>query len=225
MGTVLLVEDTLQQGAQFALKTQVLTDESARMVGALKHEFRTLSRLSHPNVARVYEFGIIPETTTEPRRFFFTSEYVPGRSLLEATADATWTRVYELAAQLFRALSYVHARGILHRDVKPANVLVRDDGALKLVDFGVVTQGRFVVAGQALLGTPAFTAPELIRGDAPDPRADLYAAGVTLYQVVTRRLPFRAETLREVLQQHLSEPPEPAYAIRPDVPRELWAFL
>src|SRR3954467_3559062 len=101
MGTVLLVEDTLHGNEQFALKTQILSDELARMVSALKHEFRTLSRLAHPNVARVFDFGTLPATRTEPRRFYFTSELVPGSPLLEATAGDGWERIYELAAQLF----------------------------------------------------------------------------------------------------------------------------
>jgi len=227
MGEVLLVEDTLHAGPgdKLALKTQVLTDESARLVDSLKHEFRVLSRLAHPNVARVYDFGVLPATAGEPRRFYFTSEYVEGRPFLEATESASWEELYDLAAQLFRALSYVHARGILHRDVKPANVLVTAAGVVKLIDFGIVSARRVQVTGQALVGTPAYLAPEVIRGDAPDPRSDLYACGVTLYQAATHRALFAADSVVEMLRKHLEEPPVPAPLVRPDVPPKLWAML
>ena len=169
----------------------------------------------------MHDFGTLPGA---PPRFFFTSEYVRGRTLMAATEHASWETCYDLAAQLFRALSYVHARGILHRDVKPANVLIGDDGVLKLVDFGVVAEG-LVVAGTPLVGTPAYVAPELIRGDPPEPRSDLYAAGVTLFEAITRTLPFSAGSAREMLARHLGAAPPPAHSLRPDVPPRLSAFL
>src|SRR5205807_8926589 len=118
----------------------------------------------------------------------------------------------------------LHARGIFLRDIKPGNVRVTGGGTMKLVEFGIVAPAH-VIEGRTLRGTPAYIAPELNRGESPDARTDLYAVGVTLYQVATRHFPLDAPSNREMLLKQLHEQPPPATRVRPDVPAAFAAFL
>jgi serine/threonine protein kinase/tetratricopeptide (TPR) repeat protein len=216
MGAVHLVADTLDEDRLLALKTvrSELFEEQGDQ--RLRDEFAAMTQLRHPNVVEVYDFGSIDATGD----LFFTMEHIEGRSLREACERATPRRIYRYAAQICRALAYIHAQGFIHFDLKPDNIMVASSGAVKVMDFGLVGKGSFFQA-RLLQGTAAYIAPEMIAGLPVDQRLDLYSLGAVLFRVVTGRHLFTGGTTVEVLWRHLDEPPN----LTDDLPRPLPAPL
>lgn len=208
MGAVYLVYDR-QERQDVALKS---FPPKARRPEDLLHfqdEFRTLSRLRHPNIARVFDFGVIEASGD----VFFTTEVIEGRDLLAATEGLPEGDLVELIVGVCRGLAYIHSREIIHYDVKPTNVLVTRDEAgvlqAKLIDFGLASQ-RVDDALGVIKGTVSFLAPEVARQVPVDHRVDLYSLGVTLFQCATGRLPFQGETNLDVVRQVITaDPPDP----------------
>ncbi len=211
MGVVYLVDDRTA-GDRAALK--VLTGRrTAEDILRFKQEFRALTRLHHPNLCEVRDYGVTPDGAP-----FFTMEVVPGRGL-EECLNATPADVTSWLAQMIAALGYVHARGLVHADVKPENFRVQPDGVLKLMDFGLM-----VPTGQRredIAGTIAYMAPEAAKGDRLDQRSDLYSLGAVLYELLTGRPPFVGATPLDVLRAHVRETPPPPRALVPEVPEAL----
>ena len=180
----------------------------------LAREARAVARLEHPNIVKVFDFsGDAPTMDERPgaRRFdhegFIVAELVKGPTLKRFGEKHTLWRVPEVGAlvvwQLLQALQHAHDNGIIHRDLKPENVMVRDDGCLKLMDFGIAhiaDQSGLTVTG-TLLGSPAHMAPECIDGHAADERSDLFSLGTVLYWITTGSLPFEALTPHALLKQ------------------------
>jgi tRNA A-37 threonylcarbamoyl transferase component Bud32/tetratricopeptide (TPR) repeat protein len=192
MGQVYRVSDALHPERALALKMlRSLQDRRAQLLEA---EFAIMSQLDHPNIARVYDF----EAGSEP---FFTMEHVEGRDLVGASAAQPLEQIAEWTVQVCRALSYLHSRGVIHADLKPQNLLVTSKG-VKVLDFGL----SGAVGADHVLGTPAYMAPELLAGTAPDERSDLYALGITLYELSFARLPFAARSLAELSELHSKAP-------------------
>ena len=192
----------LSHGQERALKLQHV-DGSASAIDALRDEFAMLATLSHPNLAGVHDFGYASE-----RLAYFTQDLVKGEALHRIPFDLNTDAGIDLIAQLCRALGYLHARGILHRDVKPSNILVdRETGKLTLLDFGVA-KALGQSSSLAMVGSFGFMAPESITGGALDARVDLYALGVTLYSLIARTVPF-VGTKEQVLYAHVFSPPPP----------------
>ena len=207
MGAVYRVMDTARSRT-LALKT---VSGQAPFVSLFKIEFRTLASLRHPHLAQSHDFEPIVGTGD----YCFTMDFIEGGNILEATAGAGWTTVVDLMVQLCRVLAYVHSRGIVHRDIKPTNVLVTTAGAVKLVDFGLVGS---VANGSQVIGTPAYLAPELFDGRPGDHRGDLYSLGVLAYQLLCRQLPFSGVGVAEVLSL---QAPRPVFPGHLDVPQWL----
>ncbi|MEE8141859.1 MAG: protein kinase, partial [Planctomycetota bacterium] len=239
MGVVYLVEDIIKSHRRVALK--VLNSENLDDPDVWsKGEYEALVRLRHPNLARVYDFGRVRDS----KDFYIVSEYIPGQDLFTATREVDSDEFLDIVAQVCRALEYIHTQGYVHFDIKPDNILVTrfrvvggDEGSkvqwspevpsasdagqgpptAKLIDFGLAEQitGTF---NYAIKGTIHYVAPEIIRGDTPDKRADLYSFGVTLYQILTGRLPFVGEegkalprektNWREDIRRALQEQPQ-----------------
>jgi tetratricopeptide (TPR) repeat protein len=195
MGVVYRVTDTARSRL-LALKT--IRGRPA-LLNLFKTEFRTLVHLRHPNLAQSYDF----EPMSGSPDYCFTMDFVDGQNILDTSEGAGWHSIVDLLVQLCRVLAYVHSRGIVHRDIKPNNVLVCPDGTLKLVDFGLVGGGEM----EHVIGTPAYLAPELIDGGRGDQRSDLYSFGILAYQLLCRRLPFSAVNVADMLYQHAYSAP------------------
>lgn len=182
MGDVFLVEDELTGKGPLALKA--ISKDTGKSLRALKREFIVLSRLSHPGVARVFSFGYDPEGETH----FFTSEYVDGPDFLDAAKNLSPREAAGILASVLDALDYIHARNIVHYDLKPSNIMLErsDRGyAPKLVDFGLAGPRLSREAG-TFKGSLDFTAPEIMTGQEAGPQADLYSLGKTLALVLDR---------------------------------------
>jgi WD40 repeat protein/thiol-disulfide isomerase/thioredoxin/tRNA A-37 threonylcarbamoyl transferase component Bud32 len=191
-------------------------------VSRFRREAEAVARLQHPNIVQVYEVG---ETGGLP---YIALEYVEGNSLAEQLDGTPWParRAAALLEVLARALDVAHRRGIVHRDATPANVLLAADGTPKWTDFGLAKRlDADVTQTQtgAILGTPPYMAPEAAAGRNKEvgPPADIYGAGALLYELLTGRPPFRAETLFDTLQQVLAQEPVPPGRLNPKVPRDL----
>jgi tetratricopeptide (TPR) repeat protein len=190
-----------------------------------KHEFKVLARLDHPNLVKVYDFGITDGGC------YYTCEFLEGSDLYRATEGLDWDGLYEITCQILEALSYIHDRGLVHYDVKPENVNVRVVPAprpgqrpsfvVKLVDFGLTGEAT-TRSGGKIKGTVHYLAPEVAKEQPADRRADLYSLGITLYYCVTRKLPYDGGSAFSVIRKHLERIPEPPTQIRHDVP-EAWA--
>ncbi|MBI2565433.1 MAG: protein kinase, partial [Candidatus Schekmanbacteria bacterium] len=211
MGRVYLVSDP-HSGADCALKWLHRTEP--RHALRFRREFNTLARLRHPGVIQVGGWGIMDQ------RPFFTMEYVEGVDLRVAAGGprggdarpdaAAIGRAVSLVRRLLEPLAYIHGQGVVHRDLKPANVWVRRGDRICLMDFGlgldVAAQTRITTSGFTM-GTPAYMSPEQALGERVDYRADLYAVGVLLYELVAGELPFRGETAIQVAIKHVHETP------------------
>ncbi len=193
-----------------------------------EREARNVARLRHPNVVQVYDF----EYDDESESYYMVMELIEGQTLKDRLTHLGDERmptreVLRIMRDAVEALAYAHARGMIHRDVKPANLMLDNDGRVVLTDFGIakiVTGNQFTASG-GMVGTPAYMAPEQGLGDAGDERSDLYSLGVILFQLVTGRLPYDAETPLAVILKHLNEPIPMPHDINPLVPPVLEAII
>ncbi len=221
--SVLVVRDT-RDGRRAALKLLRHCGVDPEVLATrFRREFRSLSRLHHPNLVRVEEWGVLDD------RPWFTMEYIEGTDLRAAARelhalsdDAREARIRDIVTQTARALAYVHDHGLVHRDISPGNLLLRRDGTVKLTDFGLVRgQDSDHTSAMEILGTVAYAAPEQLKNERVDGRADLYALGVVLYELLTGRKPFRAHTVQGWLERHLRETPRAPRDLDPLVPEDL----
>ena len=222
MAIVLEVEHETT-GDRRALKLMLPAGRSEEVARRFRREFRALSRLDHPNVLKVFEGGIFEG------RPYFVMELLRGRDLREELE--VWRalppaercrRARQMLIQLARALEYIHARGLVHRDVTPTNIMVLPDGTARLMDFGVVKEpGAELTRLGEVVGTVAYIAPEQIQGGEIDARADLYSLGAVLYLMLTGRRPFNARTLAGYLDKHLHREVRPPRELAPTIPAEL----
>ncbi|WP_344407490.1 serine/threonine-protein kinase, partial [Dactylosporangium fulvum] len=184
-----------------------------------EREARAVGRLSHPNVVRVYDFGV---QDGDP---YLVMELMDGPTVAELLSGGPLpvADVLTLAAQICDGLGAAHAAGIIHRDVKPGNLILAGSGAVKICDFGVArlldTAGQTALTGTAVaVGSPEYMAPEQITSGPVDARSDLYALGCTMYAMLAGSPPFATGTSYGIVHQHLTEAPQPLHVHRPDVP-------
>jgi len=188
-----------------------------------KQEIRLARRIAHRNVVRTYDLG------EEKGMYYLTMEYVEGTSLkqlITSRGKLPATVALTVGKQLCRALEVAHAEGVIHRDIKPQNIVVEPSGFLKVMDFGIARlanppQGKGLTEAGMSIGTPDYMSPEQLSGAELDPRSDLYAAGVVLFECLTGRVPFEAETTWALVAKHLEEEPPDPRTLSPDVPGEL----
>jgi eukaryotic-like serine/threonine-protein kinase len=219
MANVYLAEDQ-ELGRRVAIK--ILNDRHAndeQFVERFRREAKNAAALSHPNIVSIYDRGEAEGT------YYIAMEYLDGRSLKElilSRGDAPIAVVVEYAQQVLSALGFAHRHGIVHRDIKPHNVLVDGEGRVKVTDFGIARAGasQMTEAG-SIVGTAQYLSPEQARGGDVDQRSDIYSVGVLMYEMLTGEVPFSGDTPVEIAMKHLSQTPEPPSAKRHDVPREL----
>ena len=222
MSTVHLAFDQrLERNVALKLLAEHLADDPT-FVSRFRREALAAARLVHPNIVQVFDFGF----DERQHQHFIVMEHVPGHSCAELLRDHGHLDVdeaVEIITQACRGLDYAHRNGVVHRDVKPGNLLVSDAEVVKLADFGIARamgQSSITQVG-SVLGTAAYLAPEQARGEEAGPRADIYSLGVVSYQLMSGRLPYEASSLSELALKQQRESPIPLNELNPAVPREL----
>ena len=221
MATVFLAED-LVLSRQVAVK-RLHTAAAAASAERFRREAQLGAALNHPNIVAVYD------TISGPDGVLIVMEYVPGQPLsaLSASGALEPGRVIRILRAVADGLDYAHARGVVHRDVKPANILVRDDGVVKLSDLGVATAAHVsrITATHDVLGTLGYIAPERLDGEAGGPPADVYALAAVAFEVLSGQRPHRGATPAELLRRSASEPPPDLREVWPHAPPPAAAVL
>ena len=201
------------------LRREYVSDSTA--LARFKSELRLARRISHRNVIRTHDLG---ETDG---MYFITMEYVEGMSVKALITERGRLPVHAtlpIARQLCRALEVAHEEGIIHRDIKPHNMVLAPDGVLKVMDFGIARLlGRTKGMTQTgmVVGTPEYMAPEQLLGEDVDARADIYAVGVVIYECLTGRTPHAADNPMQLISRILEQAPVPPHELVPEVPRKL----
>src|SRR5438477_10809554 len=189
-------------------------------VERFRREAQAAANLNHPNIVAIYDWG------QEDGTYFIVMEYVEGRvlrDLIRSEAPLDPNQAAEITAEIASALAFAHRNGVVHRDVKPGNVLLTQSGTVKVTDFGIARAGTSDGLTQtgSVMGTATYFSPEQAQGLPVDGRSDVYALGVVLYEMVTGVAPFTAESPASVAYKHVREEPESPAARAPDLPPDL----
>jgi eukaryotic-like serine/threonine-protein kinase len=222
MSTVYLAFDQrLERNVAIKLLAEHLADD-ATFVSRFRREALSAARLVHPNIVQVFDFGF----DERQHQHFIVMEHVSGHSCAELLRDRGHLEVEEavdVLRQACRGLDYAHRNGVVHRDVKPGNLLVSDADVVKLADFGIAraTDQSSITQVGSVLGTAAYLAPEQARGEEAGPRADIYSLGVVAYQLLSGRLPYEAVSLSELALKQQREAPPPLAHVNARVSGEL----
>jgi serine/threonine protein kinase len=219
----------LERTVAVKILAEHLSDDD-RFVARFRREALAVARLIHPNIVQVYDSGV------DDGRHYIVMEYVAGRSgaqLLQRHGPIDADTAAEIGIQACAGLDYAHRRGIIHRDVKPGNLMITGrpvgsgDTVVKLTDFGIaraIEQTRITQVG-SVVGTAAYLSPEQVRGEEATPGTDVYALGVVLYQFLTGRLPYEGSSLAELAVRQQNETPLPPSTYNPEVPGPLGAAV
>jgi tetratricopeptide (TPR) repeat protein len=203
-GGVVALKRLIAQPGQWAFGGRTSPDGDATDARVLlAREFQILASLRHPNIIDVIDYGF-----DDDRRPYFTMDYIPGaRTLLEVGSGRSLLERIDLIVQMLQALGYLHQRGVVHRDLKPDNVLVTPSGQVKVLDFGLALSMDARTRSDPLgaVGTLRYMAPEILRDQLPDARADIYSAGIIAYELLTGRHPFPSVKLSELIRRILNE--------------------
>ena len=199
------------------LKSDLAQNEEFRR--RFNAESQAVAQLSHPNIVSVYDVSRGGDME------YIVMEMIDGITLkqyMEKRGQLNWRESLHFITQIMRGLSHAHSRGIIHRDIKPQNIMVLRDGSVKVADFGIACLADSAqTLTQEALGSVHYISPEQARGDRPDARSDIYSSGVVLYEMLTGRLPFEGESAVSVAIQHLSSIPLAPREINPDIPEQL----
>lgn len=199
------------------LKSDLAQDEDFRR--RFNAESQAVAQLSHPNIVSVYDVSRGGDTE------YIVMELIDGITLkqyMEKRGQLNWRESLHFITQIMRGLSHAHSRGIIHRDIKPQNIMVLRDGSVKVADFGIAClENAAQTLTQEALGSVHYISPEQARGDRIDARSDIYSSGVVLYEMLSGRLPFEGDSAVSVAIQHLSSIPLAPREIKPDIPEQL----
>jgi serine/threonine-protein kinase len=223
MARVFLAED-MDLHREVAIKVlQDRYNEDAQFVERFAREARAAAGLNHPNIVAIYDRGQADGS------YYIAMEYLDGETLKDVIlreGPLPERRAIDIALQLLAALRFAHRREVIHRDVKPHNVMVLRDGRVKVADFGIARAGdsEMTEAG-SIVGTAQYLSPEQARGQHVGPESDLYSVGVVLYEMLTGRVPFTGDSAVAIAMKHVQEPPVPPRQIVPAIPAELEAVV
>ena len=224
MGIVYLAKDPLI-GRLVALKTirasaHADDDETREFQQRFVREAQAAGILNHPNIVTVHDIGQDEPTNTS----FIAMEYVEGQNLKEVLAQGralSFEQIADLVAQVAEGLDFAHAKGIVHRDVKPANIILVEGNRAKITDFGIAkiaSSGANLTSTGQFLGTPNYMAPEQVKGAPVDGRTDIFSLGICLYECLTRRKPFGGDSLTSISYKIVHEPFPPLFEVNPQIP-------
>jgi serine/threonine protein kinase len=224
MGIVYLARDPVI-GRMVAIKTIRVSagsdeEDTQEFRERFVREAQTAGILSHPNIVTIHDIGEDPETQVS----FIAMEYIEGKNLKMLLGEKTkfpYDQVSEIVAEVAEALDYAHRKGIIHRDVKPANIIITTDGKVKITDFGIakIASSNLTTTGQ-FLGTPNYMSPEQVSGSPVDGRSDLFSLGVVLYELLTSRKPFQGDNLTAISYKIVHEDHTPPAELAPEIPLE-----
>ncbi|HEX7300564.1 MAG TPA: protein kinase [Solirubrobacteraceae bacterium] len=223
MSTVVVAfDDRLERDVAIKLLAEHLADDD-QFVARFRREALAAARLVHPNIVQVFDFGLDQAS----HRHYIAMELVRGQSGAEILRDEGVLDIRDalsIVAQACRGLEYAHRNGVVHRDVKPGNLLRGEDGVVKLADFGIakaISEESSITQVGSVLGTAAYLAPEQAAGERAGPAADLYALGVVTYQFLSGRLPYEAQSLTELALKQQREVPPRLDELNPEVTPQL----
>ncbi len=222
MGRVYKVFDTevREKLALKLLKPEIATD--AATIERFRNELRLARTVSHRNVCRMHDLGREEGTGT----YFITMEYVPGedlKSLIHSIGALPVGKAVTIARQIAEGLAEAHRLGVVHRDLKPQNIMIDREGGARIMDFGIArsVKAKGTTGAGAMIGTPEYMSPEQVDGKEADARSDIYSLGIVLFEMLTGRLPFEGDTPLAVAVKQKSEPPPAPRSINAQIPEEL----
>jgi serine/threonine protein kinase len=224
MGVVHRARDrTLGRVVALKMLSTELTGEE-ELHRRFRREVEAIGRLSHPNIVTVYDMG------ESEGQLYMAMELLEGadlRHVIERQTDVSLAERVRIMIEIGLALGYAHSKDVVHRDVKPANILVTAAGPVKILDFGLARLGAggTITRRGVILGTPDYMSPEQAMGKAVDNRSDMFSAGAVFYEFLTLEKPFKGKTLHSVLYQILSHEPTPILTVNPDLPARLAAVV
>lgn len=197
------------------MKEEFLANEEFRR--RFKNESKAIAVLSHPNIVNVYDVSFGEKLQ------YIVMEYVEGITLkeyIEQQKVIEWREAVNFTTQILRALQHAHDKGIVHRDIKPQNIMVLKNGTIKVTDFGIArfSRGETRTMTESAIGSVHYISPEQARGEMTDAKADIYSTGIVLYEMITGQLPFDGDTAVSVALKQIQEPPKPPREINPDIP-------
>lgn len=194
--------------------------ENEEFVRRFRNESKAIAVLSHPNIVKIYDVGFTDEIQ------FIVMEYIDGitlKELIEQQGVLRWKDALKFVVQILKALQHAHDKGIVHRDIKPQNIMLFPDGTIKVMDFGIARFSR--IDGKTLsdktIGSVHYISPEQAKGEMTDERSDIYSVGVMLYEMLTGRKPFDGENPVAIAVKHMQETPVPPREIMPSIPESL----